>query len=79
MGKTRVIPYLTNFYLSGASVQNAFQESRTKALQGTVKLLRNDKLIALGTLVDPKGFILTKASSCVGALVQDLQMEMSIN
>ena len=60
------------FRLNGTSVQNAFQESRTKALQGTVKLLRNDKLIALGTLVDPKGFVLTKASSCVGARIARL-------
>ena len=60
------------FRLNGTSVQNAFQESRTKALQGTVKLLRNDKLIALGTLVDSKGFVLTKASSCVGARIARL-------
>ena len=53
--------------LNGSSVQNAFGSSKEVAIQATVRLLRNNKLIALGSIVHPSGYIITKASSCVGA------------
>ena len=55
------------FRLNGLSTQDAFGSARGKALSTTVRLVRNDKLIALGGIVDPSGYILTKASDCVGA------------
>ena len=35
-------------------------------LSTTVRLTRNDKLIAMGGIVDSRGYALTKASDCVG-------------
>ena len=55
------------FRLNGTQIQNAFGSSKEKALNTTVRLIRNHKLIALGTMINPEGFLLTKASSCVGA------------
>ena len=55
------------FRLNGISTQDAFGSAREKALSSTVRLVRNDKLIALGGIVDPSGYVLTKASDCVGA------------
>ena len=48
-------------------VQSAFTSAKEIALDTTVRLERNGKLIALGTIINPNGFILTKASACVGA------------
>lgn len=53
--------------LNGSSIQDAFGSSKDIALKTTVRLLRNNKLIALGGIVHKDGYILTKASSCVGA------------
>ncbi|MDG0963977.1 MAG: PDZ domain-containing protein [Opitutales bacterium] len=53
--------------LNGSSIQHAFGSSKELATQATVRLLRNNKLIALGTIVHSSGYVLTKASSCVGA------------
>lgn len=53
--------------LNGSSIQDAFGNSKNIALKTTVRLLRNNKLIALGGIVHKDGYILTKASSCVGA------------
>ena len=59
---------LANKYrLNGISTQNAFGVSKENALLSTVRLTRNDKLIAMGAIVSPTGHVLTKASSCVGA------------
>ena len=55
------------FRLNGTATQTAFGKSRDKALSTTVRLIRNDKLIALGGIVDSRGYVLTKASDCVGA------------
>ena len=56
-----------DYRLNGKSIQNAFGNAKDSALKSTVRLLRNDKLIALGGFIHPDGYILTKASSCVGA------------
>ena len=53
--------------LNGSSIQDAFGNTKEIALKTTVRLLRNNKLIALGGIVHPSGYVLTKASSCVGA------------
>ena len=59
---------LSNDYrINGVAIQNAFGETKNIALKTTVRLLRNDKLIALGGIVSEDGYVLTKASSCVGA------------
>ncbi|NBV31601.1 MAG: hypothetical protein EBR93_03575 [Bacteroidetes bacterium] len=55
------------FRLNGTATQDAFGSSKNKALHSTVRLTRNDKLIAMGAIISPEGHILTKASSCVGA------------
>ena len=55
------------FRLNGLATQAAFGESSEQALRTTVRLTRNDKLIALGGIVDSRGYVLTKASDCVGA------------
>lgn len=55
------------FRLNGLSTQDAFGKAREEALSTTVRLVRNDKLIALGGIVDSSGYVLTKASDCVGA------------
>ena len=36
--------------LNGSSIQNAFGSSKEVAIQATVRLLRNNKLIALGSI-----------------------------
>ena len=53
--------------LNGKSTQNAFGRARDISLKSTVRLVRNEKLIALGGIIHPAGYILTKASTCVGA------------
>lgn len=61
------------FRLNGITTQDAFGQGKVRALNSTVRLLRNNKLIALGTLISPKGYVITKASSCVGARKATLQ------
>lgn len=41
--------------------------SKSRILESTVSLFRNNKRIALGLVVDPSGLFLTKASASVGA------------
>lgn len=53
--------------LNGKSTQNAFGRAKDISLKSTVRLVRNEKLIALGGIIHPAGYILTKASTCVGA------------
>ena len=55
------------YRLNGISTQKAFGKAREQALSTTVRLTRNDKLIAMGGIVDSRGYVLTKASDCVGA------------
>jgi len=55
------------FRLNGISTQKAFGKANENALSTTVRLTRNDKLIAMGGIVDSRGYVLTKASDCVGA------------
>ena len=50
--------YLT----SGRSVRQAFQAAAATAHQSTVRIQVDDRPIALGVIVDPDGWILTKAS-----------------
>jgi len=57
--------------INGIDIQNAFGTTKEAALTTTVRLLRNNKLIALGGIVSPEGYVLTKASSCVGARVAE--------
>lgn len=58
---------LPEFRLNGKAVQKVFGKAKNIALDTTVRLLRNEKMIALGGIIHPEGYILTKASSCVGA------------
>ena len=53
--------------LNGITTQEALGAGKSQALDMTVRLLRNQKLIGLGTLINPEGYLITKASSCVGA------------
>ena len=55
------------FRLNGVSTQKAFAHAQKQALSTSVRLIRNDKLIAMGGIVDSRGYVLTKASDCVGA------------
>jgi serine protease Do len=55
------------YRLNGIETQEAFGDSKRLAVKSTVRLIRNQKLIALGTIINADGYILTKASSCVGA------------
>ena len=64
-GSKKVLP--NELRLNGVSTQNAFGISKENALLSTVRLTRNDKLIAMGAIVSSEGHVLTKASSCVGA------------
>ena len=57
--------------INGIDIQNAFGATKETAIKRTVRLLRNNKLIALGGIVSPEGYVLTKASSCVGARVAE--------
>ena len=57
----------TDNRLNGKSIQNAFGKAKDISLASTVRLLRNQKLIALGGIIHPSGYIVTKASTCVGA------------
>ena len=53
--------------LNGNKVQEAFGGIRQTILKSSVKLIRNDKVLAHGTIVDPRGFVISKASDCIGA------------
>ena len=53
--------------LNGLQVQQAFSGMSELAIKSSVKLMRNDRVLAHGTLVDPRGFVVSKASDCIGA------------
>lgn len=50
------------------NVRNAFKSIASKATEATVRVLADDKQIALGTIVDQSGLIVTKASLLKGKL-----------
>ena len=54
---------------NGGSITKILGKNKDKILQSSVGLFRNDKLIAQGILVDSSGYILSKASSSVGARI----------
>ncbi len=57
------------YRLNGSLMSKALGTKKELILQSTVGLYRNDKLIAHGIIVDPKGLLVTKASSSVGARI----------
>ena len=65
--KNNTLLLAEKFRLNGVSTQKAFGYAQKQALSTTVRLIRNDKLIAMGGIVDSRGYVLTKASDCVGA------------
>ena len=65
--KNNTLLLAEKFRLNGVSTQKAFGHAQKQALSTTVRLIRNDKLIAMGGIVDSRGYVLTKASDCVGA------------
>ena len=54
---------------NGGSITKVLGKNKDEILQSSVGLFRNDKLIAQGILVDSSGYILSKASSSVGARI----------
>ena len=58
---------LPQYRLNGKAVQKGFGKAKDIAMETTVRLLRNGKLIALGGIIHGDGYVLTKASSCIGA------------
>ena len=57
----------SNLRLNGDSITKILGENKEEILQTSVGVFRNDKLIAQGIIVDSAGYILSKASSSVGA------------
>ena len=57
------------YRLNGSSIGNALGQTKDDILRSIVGLYRNERLIAHGVIVDPRGFLLTKASSSVGARI----------
>lgn len=45
----------------------AFEESSKAGLGSTVRLVRNGRSLAMGTIVSKQGHVITKASVCIGA------------
>ncbi len=58
-------------------VKAPFREVVADAGRGTVKVYCDDKSVALGTVVSPDGYILTKASELTGKIVCRLPNEQS--
>ncbi len=55
-----------------ASVLNAFRATVELPAKCTVRIWCNGRQAALGTIIDPKGFIVTKGSELTGAVVCEL-------
>jgi serine protease Do len=53
---------LPRLFKSGNATRTAFADVVKKSRNATVELLANDKVVALGTVVDANGYIVTKAS-----------------
>ncbi|MEK9773099.1 MAG: PDZ domain-containing protein [Opitutae bacterium] len=69
VGKTQKLAELLmpEYRLNGPSFGEVLGAGEEHILQSVVGLYRNEKLIAHGVIVHPQGFILSKASSSVGA------------
>ncbi len=52
---------------NGETTLQAFSKSSEASLASTVRLVRNGRPLALGTIVSKKGHVITKASVCIGA------------
>ncbi len=52
---------------NGETTLQAFAKSSGASLASTVRLVRNGRPLALGTIVSKKGHVITKASVCIGA------------
>ena len=50
-------------------VKQAFRGSIKDANKATARFYQDNKLIALGTIVDPHGYVLTKASEIDGEII----------
>lgn len=59
-------------YKTGKAFRSAFREVSAAASRATVRVKSEDKLLALGTIVDANGLILTKASELTGDMVVEL-------
>ena len=57
----------SEYRLNGSSMSQILEANEEKVLRPSVGIYRNGKLIAHGVIVDQRGFLLTKASSSVGA------------
>jgi len=52
---------------NGKNTLEAFEESSKAGLGSTVRLVRNGRSLAMGTIVSKQGHVITKASVCIGA------------
>tara|TARA_Y100000588_G_scaffold85032_2_gene90106 strand:+ start:1973 stop:2998 length:1026 start_codon:yes stop_codon:yes gene_type:complete len=52
---------------NGKDTLEAFEESSKAGLGSTVRLVRNGRSLAMGTIVSKQGHVITKASVCIGA------------
>lgn len=62
-------PLPSAYRLNGSLTTNALSSIEQKVLKPLVGFFRNEKQIAHGLIVDSRGFVLTKASSSVGARI----------
>lgn len=62
-------PLPSAYRLNGSSTTKALSSIEKNVLKPLVGFFRNEKLIAHGLIVDPRGFVLSKASSSVGARI----------
>lgn len=65
----KVDGFVTKARLNGLWMSSAVGSLQKELLHSSVRLFRNEKLIAHGVIVDSGGLILTKASSSVGAKI----------
>ena len=59
-------------------VRSAFRNVVSSARRSTVRILRGDRQVALGTIVDADGYILTKASEVQGEQRRSFANSMTI-
>jgi serine protease Do len=58
----------TEFLKNHSSIKTAYRAATSPVAQSIVELLGDDKPVALGTIVDPAGLIVTKASLLAGKI-----------
>jgi serine protease Do len=51
-----------DYFLNGEKTLKAFAKASEMGLQSTVRFIRNEKVFILGTAVDARGYVVTKAS-----------------